>query len=251
MKIALLLEYDGTNFAGWQIQPGVRTVQHELETAFKTVFQQQIAVTASGRTDAGVHAHGMVAHVTLPETTMSVEKLTQAINGNSGNDVVIHSIREVSDDFHARYSTVDREYRYTIFKHRTALQRNFSWFIWEKLDLNSMKRAASHVIGEHDFTSYSKRSDDVDHYRCIVDTCEFEEFEEYMIFSIRANRFVRGMVRSLVGALAEVGKKRLREDQFIELLNVPTEENRAKYLAPAEGLTLSKIRYPKEFGLWE
>ena len=252
MKIALLIEYDGTDFAGWQIQPGVRTVQQELETAFKIVFQEQIAVTASGRTDAGVHALGMVAHATLPESSsIGLEKLTQAINGNSGRDVVIHSIKKVTEDFHARYSTLDREYQYTIFKHRTALHRNFSWFVWETLDLTSMKRAAFHVIGDHDFTSYSKRSDDVDHYRSIVDTCEFEEFEEKIILTIRANRFVRGMVRSLIGALVEVGRGKLSEERFVELLNTPTEENRAKYLAPAEGLTIWKIRYPKKFGLWE
>lgn len=252
MKIAFLIEYDGTDFAGWQIQPGVRTVQQELEFAFKTVFQVHIPVTASGRTDAGVHAFGMVAHATLPESSlMGLEKLTQAINGNSGNDVVIRGMREVPEDFHARFQALDREYRYTIFKHRTALSRNFSWFVWETLDITSMKRVAFHCIGDHDFTSYSKRSDDVDHYRSIVDICEFEEFDDKIMFTIRANRFVRGMVRSLIGALVEVGKGKLKKEKFIELLNTPIEENRAKYLAPAEGLVLWKVRYPMEFGLWE
>ena len=252
MKIALLIEYDGTDFAGWQIQPGVRTVQQEIESALKIIFQEHVPIHASGRTDAGVHALGMVAHTTLPETSsIGLEKLTQAINGNSGNDVVIRFIKEVPDDFHARYATLDREYRYTIFKRRTALNRNFSWFVWEDLDMTSMKRAAFQVIGDHDFTSYSKRSEDVEHYRSIVDTCEFEELDDRIIFTIRANRFVRGMVRSLIGALVEVGKGKLSEDRFIELLNTPTEENRAKYLAPAEGLVLWKIRYPEKYGLWE
>lgn len=252
MKIALLIEYDGTDFAGWQIQPGVRTVQQEIENAFSLVLQEKIPITASGRTDSGVHALGLVAHTTMDDAmTMRLDKLAEALNGNTGRDVVIRSIRKVTDDFHARYSAVDREYRYTIFKRRTALYRNSSWFVWEKLDMASMKRAAFHVVGEHDFTSYSKRSDDVDHYRSIVDTCELEELDQSMIFTIRANRFVRGMVRSLVGALVEVGKGKLNEKRFIELLDNPTEENRAKYLAPAEGLTLWKIRYPKEYGLWE
>ena len=252
MKIALLIEYDGTDFAGWQVQPGVRTVQQEIENALKLVLQEQVAITASGRTDAGVHALGMVAHATPPDSSsIGLEKLTQAINGNSGSDVVIRAIKDVPDDFHARFSTLDREYRYTIFKRRTALYRDYSWYVWENLDLTSMKRAAFHVIGDHDFTSYSKRSEDVDHYRSIVDTCEFEELDDRIIFIIRANRFVRGMVRSLIGALVEVGKGKLSEERFVELLNSPTEENRAKYLAPAEGLVLWKIRYPKEYGLWE
>lgn len=252
MKIAFLIEYDGTGFAGWQIQPGVRTVQQEIEEALKLIFQERVAVTASGRTDAGVHALGMVAHATLPETTaIGLDKLKEAINGNSGRDVVIRSIRQVPDDFHARYSTLDREYRYQIFKRKTALYRNFSWFVWDDLVIEAMIRAASALIGNHDFTSFSKRSEDVEHYRSIINLFEFTESEESLVFSIRANRFVRGMVRSLVGALVEVGRGKLSEEKFTELLHGPTEENRAKYLAPAEGLTLWKIRYPEEFKLWE
>lgn len=252
MKIALLIEYDGTDFAGWQIQPGVRTVQQEIEDALKLILQEKVSVTASGRTDAGVHGLGMVAHATLPENSViSLEKLTEAINGNSGRDVVIRSIRGVSDDFHARFSTLDREYRYQIFKRKTALFRNFSWFVWDDLDLEAMNRSASTLLGNHDFTSFSKRSEDVEHYRSIIDTSEFESSGDTLIFTIRANRFVRGMVRSLAGALVEVGRGKLSEERFAELLDTPTEEQRAKYLAPAEGLTLWKIRYPKEFGLWE
>lgn len=252
MKIALLVEYDGTDFAGWQIQPGVRTVQQEIEDALKLIFQVKVAVTASGRTDAGVHGIGMVAHATLPENSLiALDKLTEAINGNSGRDIVIRSIREVPEDFHARFSTLDREYRYRIFKRKTALYRNFSWFVWDDLDLVAMNRAASVLIGNHDFTSFSKRSDDVEHYRSIVDTSEFVKSDEEIVYTIRANRFVRGMVRSVVGALVEVGSGKLSEERFAELLNKPTEEQRAKYLAPAEGLTIWKIRYPKEFGLWE
>jgi tRNA pseudouridine38-40 synthase len=252
MKIALLIEYDGTDFAGWQVQPGVRTVQQDIENAFTVVLQEKVPVSASGRTDAGVHARGMVAHVILPDNKIiGLDKLTEALNGNTGRDIVIRSIREVPDDFHARYSTLDREYRYTISKRRTALYRRNSWFVWEVLDIGSMSRSALALLGEHDFTSFSKRSDDVDHYRSIVEICEFEELEDSIIFTIRANRFVRGMVRSLIGAFVELGKGKLSEDRFIELLNTPTEESRAKYLAPAEGLTLWKIRYPKEYGLWE
>src|SRR5690348_7372004 len=106
MKIALLLEYDGTEFSGWQVQPGVRTVQLELESAFEKIFQAKIAVTASGRTDTGVHALGMVAHATIPEKrNLPLGKLTEALNAESGFDLVIREIREVPDHFHARYKT--------------------------------------------------------------------------------------------------------------------------------------------------
>jgi len=251
MKIALLIEYDGTDFAGWQVQPNARTVQQELETAFERVLQQRVAITASGRTDSGVHGLGMVAHATLPEINFGLEKLTEALNAESGYDVVVRSIKAVSDDFHARYSTLNREYRYTIFRRRTALYRNFSWHVRGDLNTDVMRRCAKLLIGEHDFTSFSKQTDDVEHYRCIVDDCTFEVSGDSLIFMIRANRFVRGMVRSLIGALVEVGKGKFPEEKFKDLLAHPIEEDRARHLAPAQGLTLWKIRYPKEFGLWE
>jgi tRNA pseudouridine38-40 synthase len=251
MKIALLIEYDGTDFAGWQVQPGVRTVQREIESAFEKVLQRRVAITASGRTDSGVHALGMVAHATLPDISFGLEKLTEALNAQSGYDVIIQSIREVCDDFHARYSTLDREYRYTIFRRRTSLYRNFSWYVRGDLNIDAMKRCAALLIGEHDFTSFSKQSDDVEHYRCIVDACSFDEYGDSIVFMIRANRFVRGMVRSLIGALVEAGKEKFAEAKFKDLLDNPIEEDRARHLAPANGLMLWRIRYPQEYGLWE
>jgi tRNA pseudouridine38-40 synthase len=252
LKIALLIEYDGTDFAGWQVQPGVRTVQQEIEKAFEKILQKKISITASGRTDAGVHALGMVAHATLTDNfSMTFKKLAEALNAETGYDIVIKDIRLVPDDFNARHKTTDREYRYTIIRRRTALYRNFSWYVHNDLNLDAMKRCASLLIGTHDFTSFSKQTEDVEHYRCIIDSAVFSRSDENLIFTIRANRFVRGMVRSLIGALVAVGSGRLEETRFNELLNSPTEKDRAKYLAPAQGLVLWKIRYPEEYGLWE
>ena len=252
MKIALLIEYDGSDFAGWQVQPGVRTVQQELESAFEKVLQQRVAISASGRTDSGVHALGMVAHATLPEhVSIALKKLTEALNAETGFDVIVRDIRKVPDDFNARHKTLDREYRYTIFRRRTALYRNFSWYLHGDLDMQSMKTCASMLVGAHDFTSFSKQTDDVEHYRCIVDISAFEEFDDRLIYTIRANRFVRGMVRAIIGALVEVGKGKITVSNFKELLDHPVEEARAKHIAPAKGLMLWKIRYPAEYWLWE
>ena len=252
MKIALLIEYDGTGFAGWQVQPNACTVQQELESAFEKVLQQRVPISASGRTDSGVHALGMVAHATLPENfSIGLKKLTEALNAETGFDVVVRDIRKVPDDFNARHKTLDREYRYTIFRRRTALYRNFSWYLHGDLDLATMKNCAELLIGAHDFTSFSKQTDDVEHYRCIVDISAFEEFDDRLVFTIRANRFVRGMVRAIIGALVEVGTGKLTEARFKELLDHPVELERAKHIAPAKGLMLWKIRYPAEYGLWE
>src|SRR5579864_4196525 len=151
MKIALLIEYDGTDFAGWQVQPGVRTVQQELENAFERVLQKRIPLTAAGRTDAGVHALGMTAHAEVPDTlTMSMEKFTDAINATSARDIVVHSIKKTDADFHARYSALDREYRYTIFRRRTALQRNYSYYVRGDLHIATMQNISAQLLGEHD-----------------------------------------------------------------------------------------------------
>ena len=252
MKVALLVEYDGTDFAGWQVQPGQRTVQGELQAAFNSIIQSTIPVHGSGRTDAGVHARGIVAHVELPSSfAMSLEKLCEALNATSGRDVTVRDIRQVPDSFHARFSALNREYTYTIVKRLTSLERRTSWYVWADLDTESMRRCTLAIIGEHDFTSFSKRSDDVDHYRCIVDISDIEEVEERLYIKIRANRFVRGMVRSLVGAFVDVGKGKLSHQRFVELLHEPKEIDRAKYLVPAEGLLFCKVLYPREFGLWE
>ncbi|MFI5264638.1 MAG: tRNA pseudouridine synthase A, partial [Candidatus Kapaibacterium sp.] len=160
-------------------------------------------------------------------------------------------IREVAPDFHARYSACDREYRYTIFRRRTALCRNYSWYVRGELHIGAMEHIAGHLIGEHDFTSFSKRSEDVEHYRCTIDHCDVLPEEDKVVIVIRANRFVRGMVRAIVGGLVEVGRGKMIEERFLQLLHNPTEEDRAKYLAPAEGLVFWKVRYPEHFGLWE
>jgi len=227
-------------------------VQQELETAFVRVLQKRIAITSAGRTDSGVHALGMVAHSELPDSfTMTLEKLNDAINATSGHDIVVRSIKEVASDFSARHSALDREYHYTITGRRTSLTRNFSWYVRNDLDLVLMKNTAMHLLGEHDFTSFSKRSDDVEHYRCMINKCEINEEGDNIIIMVRANRFVRGMVRAIVGGLVEVGKGRISEEHFFHLLDNPTEEDRAKYLAPAQGLVFWKVRYPRKFGLWE
>jgi tRNA pseudouridine38-40 synthase len=249
IKIALLIEYDGTNFAGWQTQASIRTVQAELEIAFSQIFGEQLVVNGAGRTDTGVHARGMVAHVEVPETA-DLYKLIPAINGTTGRDVVIREIRNVPQNFHARHSASSREYAYTIDSQRTALERHISWSMQYQVDKVLMQSAAGLLIGEHDFTSFSKCSLDVKHYRCIVERSEWEEHGTKFVLWLRANRFVRGMVRGLVGAMVEVGRGRSSLDEFRDRLEQPDEFARASNLAPAKGLVLERVRYPEIYQLW-
>jgi tRNA pseudouridine38-40 synthase len=255
LKLALLIEYDGTAFAGWQTQgdhPLGRSVQAEIEKAFHKLFARTITVRGAGRTDAGVHARGMVAHVEFPDDiAMGIPKLIMALNATTPKDIAILDISPVAEDFHARHSAIARQYHYTIKQDRTAMNRNFVWAIRRDVDLVKLEQSAALLIGEHDFTSFSKRTSDVKHYRCIVEEAKWEMDGKYLYFTIRANRFVRGMVRALVGAMVQVGQSALPVEEFERLLHTPQELWRAKYIAPAHGLVLEGIEYPELFGLWK
>ena len=249
VKVALLIEYDGTEFSGWQVQENGRSVQGELERACKQLFGEDIPVHGAGRTDAGVHARGMVAHSELPDM-MTIRKLTMAINATTPKDIAVRDVRLVPDDFHARHSASSRTYRYTIKHERTALDRNFVWAIHRSVDRTIIERITAELIGEHDFTSFSKRTNDVDHYRCIVQHASWDFRGTTFALTLRANRFVRGMVRALVGAIVQTGQGVLSEEGFKSLLHSPREVARAKYLAPPHGLVLEAVEYPERFGLW-
>jgi tRNA pseudouridine38-40 synthase len=255
LKLALLIEYDGTKFAGWQTQgdhPLGRSVQGEIEKAFHKLFARTITVYGAGRTDAGVHARGMVAHGEFPDDIIiPLSKFILALNGTTPKDIAILDIRPVAGDFHARHSAISRQYRYTIKRERTAIDRNFVWAIRRDLDFVKLEQCAALLIGEHDFTSFSKRTSDVKHYRCIVQESYWESIGNNFVFTIRANRFVRGMVRALVGAMAQVGQSAITGEAFEMLLRSPQELWRAKYISPAHGLVLEGIEYPERFELWE
>ena len=256
MKLALLIEYDGKEFSGWQIQENGRSVQGEIEGSFQKLFQRRVVVHGAGRTDTGVHASGMVAHVEFDESdeiklaAMPLPKLLLALNSTTGYDVVIKEIRRVADDFHARHSALSRQYRYAILQERTALMRNLVWAIRRPIDQDAMREVTAMLVGEHDFTSFSKRTNDVDHYRCIVEQALWDFHGTTFALTLRANRFVRGMVRALTGAIIQVGQGDMSVSEFQGLLLSPQEVARAKYLAPAHGLVLEHVRYPDRFELW-
>ncbi|HYM19831.1 MAG TPA: tRNA pseudouridine(38-40) synthase TruA [Candidatus Kapabacteria bacterium] len=251
MKLALLAEYDGTEFSGWQVQPNQRTVQGEIETAVQRLTGQIVTVIGSGRTDAGVHAKAMVAHTEVDlNDSLPLWKVIEALNALTGEDIVIKDVREVSSDFHSRFSAHERTYRYQISRSRIALERNYFWQVPYELDIEAMQHTFAALLGEHDFTSFSKLSDDVDHYRCIITNTEMIESEETITMWLSANRFVRGMVRALVGGIVEVGRGRLGQDEYARLLNDPQELDRARFICPAQGLTFWKVIYPEKFGLW-
>lgn len=249
MRLALLIEYDGADFSGWQVQHGERTVQGELEAAFRRITGRGIAIIGSGRTDTGVHAEGMVAHADL-DADVPLPRLIEGVNATSGHDVAVKDIRAVPQEFHARFSALARRYRYDIIRNRTALHRKYALEVRSPLDTAAMQEAASIILGEHDFTSFSKRSEDVEHYRCNVIRSEWIQHDDFLRYHLAANRFVRGMVRATTGLLLEVGKGNMTIARFEHLLASAEELDRAKFLVEPHGLYLEKVVYPEEFGLW-
>tara|TARA_R110000868_G_scaffold378658_3_gene644148 strand:- start:476 stop:1213 length:738 start_codon:yes stop_codon:yes gene_type:complete len=242
-RFKLTIEFDGTNFSGWQIQPNSRTVEEELEKAFSKILQQPIDLIGQGRTDAGVHAKGQVAHVDLPDT-ISPEKLLFGVNGMIGKEIHIHEIEEVDSEFHARFDAQYREYEYTILKNTSPLREQTSWFPHHSIDIQKVKECCALLKGEFDFSGFSKFNEDNYTTLCTILLSEIEDRSEEIVFRISANRFLRNMVRRLVGTMVEVGKGKMTISEFKEILENPASEIRT-FTAPAKGLILAKIFYEK------
>lgn len=242
-RYKLLIEFDGTDFSGWQIQPDALTVEEEIEKAFSTILQKPIDILGQGRTDAGVHAKGQVAHVDLPEG-INTQKLLFGVNGMIGNHIQIYSIEEVYSEFHSRFDAVFREYEYTLLLNPSPLKNRTCWWPNGMLDISKMKECSTFLTGEFDFKGFSKYNEENYTTLCTIMLSEWEERENEYIYRIRANRFLRNMVRRLVGTMVEVGKGKQEVLEFEEMLHKPTSNYRT-VTAPAKGLVLSKVFYEK------
>ncbi len=249
LNYKLLLQYDGTDFHGWQIQEGLRTVQGELASALALIDGRNVNVHGSGRTDAGVHAEGQVASVEI-QREITPQKLRSAINGNVGKDVRVLEAEVVPNDFHARYSALGKTYVYRIvngpvispFWLRYAHQEA------RKLDLDRMRSAAELFLGRHDWTAFSATQSDVeDRVRTITQVDLNERLDErshgpLIEIRVTADGFLRYMVRAIAGTLMAVGRKELDNESILEAI-ATGRRSLAATTAPACGLTLVSVRY--------
>lgn len=245
MQYRLIVEYDGTDFHGWQLQPAARTVQGELESAVERLFGAHQRVTAAGRTDAGVHAAGQVvcfhAARDLPPPVVR-----RALNALTGPDLAIRSVEQVGDDFDPRRHAASRRYVYRIWNRRetSPFWRRYSWLVPRDLDVEAMRRAAAQLIGEQDFTSFQGAGCDALHARRKVLRSEFSSDGPLLAYEIEATAFLRHMVRNIIGTLVEIGLGQ-REDDLGPLL-AARDRTRAGATAPAAGLCLVEVRYGRE-----
>ncbi|MCX6135638.1 MAG: tRNA pseudouridine(38-40) synthase TruA [Ignavibacteriales bacterium] len=238
----LCIEYDGTNYVGWQIQSNGTSVQSVLEGALQQILQLPISTVAAGRTDAGVHARGQVVSFKC-EKQIEPEMLTKSLNGVLPNDIVALTCERASEDFHARHSARSRMYRYYLSCLPTSIQRNFSWYVGGyKLDRKLLNDCAEIVLGEHDFTSFCKTVSTADHFLCTVHQSSWSETRSNLVYEIRANRFLHGMVRTIVGTMVEVARGHREFNSFREILASKDRAN-AGMAAPAKGLFLEEITY--------
>ena len=241
-NVKIILEYDGTDFVGWQSQTNGRSVQSVLEAAIGSIIGEQVNVTGAGRTDAGVHARGQVVNFSTG-SMMELSILHRAVNGKLPNDVVVRSVEEVPRSFSARYSAKERFYRYFISRRPVAIQRNYCWEVFYALDLKIMNEACRMVESAKDFQSFCKMETEVENYLCSVTNAEWKEESDAMIvFSIRANRFLHGMVRTLVGTMVDVGRGFITLAQFGEIIDAH-DRRKAGMAAPSKGLFLEEVQY--------
>ncbi len=239
--IKLTIEYDGTGYVGWQRQPNGRTVQNEIEQALFKITQVETGIVGAGRTDSGVHARGQAASFQT-SSQLSMNDLLRALNGNIPEDIVIHNAEVVADDFSARFSAVSREYRYFICSLPTAIERNFCWQCGYRMDIEKMKRTAQSIIGIHDFQSFCKSDSEVEHYRCEIFESNWTNEGSRLIYHVRANRFLQGMVRALVGTMVNVGRGYTEEKEFVSIIDARN-RSKAGQAAPAKGLFLERVTY--------
>lgn len=240
----IVIEYDGTNFHGWQIQPNRPTIQGEIEKALKIMTTRHVDVHGSGRTDAGVHALAQVATFSC-DTKIPAFAFKKGLNSLLPDGIAIHLCREVEEDFHARFSATGKTYEYNILNRqlRPVLGRQYVWHIWQKLDLDKMRKAAKYLIGEHDFKSFEAAGSPRVHTRRIVTDCNVLSHNgENIKIEISANGFLRYMVRNITGTLVQVG---LGKFEPVDIKKILDEKKRAAagMTAPAKGLFLKEVFY--------
>jgi tRNA pseudouridine38-40 synthase len=238
----LRISYDGTHYSGWQIQPEVTTVQGTLEKALQVLVRDFRSLIGCGRTDTGVHAREYFAHFDT-EHPLHPEFLYK-LNAILPRDIAVDMVEEVDNQAHARFSAIEREYKYFMHFRKIPFKNQYSVFHVHSLDLDRLNEASRHLIGEQDFTSFSKSNTQVKTNLCKVNTAYWETSDEGIVFTIAANRFLRNMVRAVVGTLLPIGEGVEQPDYLKEVIEAKDRSAAGKSAYP-QGLFLNRITYPE------
>lgn len=240
MRYFFRIEYDGSRFGGWQIQPNTVTIQQKLQEAFSTVLRTPVKITGAGRTDAGVHARAQGAHFDYNKE-IDPRTCTKSVNALLPSDIAVYNLCRVEDSFHARYSAFSRRYCYYFSSRKRPLFNKQVWIINCNIDWNRIEQNIRYLEGTHDFSSFRVSGYNNDNAVCTVNTVSFEQDNDNCIFTIEANRFIYKMVRSIVGTLIDIGREKCNSS----LDNILALKDRrfAGMTAPPNGLVLENVQY--------
>ncbi|MDZ7715643.1 MAG: tRNA pseudouridine(38-40) synthase TruA [Balneolaceae bacterium] len=240
-RYKILIEYDGTNYSGWQKQPNANTVEEEIEKGLAQILRQPIDIIGQGRTDAGVHAEGQVAHFDF-DKPLKKEKLLFGLLGVLPKDIAVWDMEEVPEEFHARFYGKTRQYRYQIITRPSPIHDRYAEMVLGDLDTDAMAKCAAMILGTHNFESFTYSSEEQPSTDCEVFVSEFQFDDPLIRYRIKANRFVRHMVRRLVGTMVQVGLGKRSVEHFADLLNNPSKD-KSGHGASAKGLILENVEY--------
>lgn len=238
------LAYNGSKYHGWQIQPGAATVQQALNRAFATLLRKPVEVVGAGRTDTGVHASFYVAHFDWVGELADTAQLVYKLNRLLGKEIAVYRIYPVCPEAHARFSAFSRTYKYYIDKQKDPFTCDYAWKVYPLPDVRRMNEACRVLLEYTDFTSFSKLHTDVANNHCTVAEAHWEDTGRQLVFTIRANRFLRNMVRAIVGTLVEVGQGRNDVAGFRRIIE-SKDRCRAGASVPGHALFLCDIAYPE------
>lgn len=242
MRFFIEISYQGVNYHGWQAQPNAISVQSEINKALSTILQQKIFVMGAGRTDSGVHAKQMFAHFDY-DVEFDIKNIVFKLNNFLPYDIVIHDIFMVRNDANCRFDAYSRTYKYHIIQQKNAFNKR-AYLFKQNLDLNSMNLAADYILGEQDFTSFSKVNTQTFTNNCNVMFANWKKVDNELIFTIKSNRFLRNMVRAIVGTLIDVGIGK-NDPSMIRKIIAAKDRSNSGASVPAHGLFLYKIEYPE------
>lgn len=239
------LAYNGCQYHGWQIQPGARTVQEDLNRALSTLLREEIQVVGAGRTDTGVHASFFVAHFDLGSELPDPAQTAYKLNRLLGKDIAIYDLYPVPQDMHARFSALSRTYKYYIDKKKNPFTYPYAWKVFPLPDIHRMNEACGILPEYTDFTSFSKLHTDVKTNNCTIQEARWEDTGDQLVFMIKANRFLRNMVRAIVGTMVDIGQGKLNSDDLRQIIESRNRCN-AGTSVPGHALFLCGIEYPPE-----
>ncbi|SHN03197.1 tRNA pseudouridine38-40 synthase [Cyclobacterium lianum] len=238
------LAYNGSNYHGWQVQANASSVQESIQVALSTLFRTGISIMGSGRTDTGVHARQQFAHFDIGEEVHKGEFLKR-LNGLLAGDIAVFDVLAVRSNAHARFDALWRRYEYHICFRKDPFQAGRAWHCYYDLDLAAMESAAALLLGKQDFECFSKTKTGVKGFDCEIKSAFWEQTSHGLIFHIKANRFLRGMVRAIVGTLVQVGRRQVDMAQFAAIIK-SKDRSKAGIAVPAQGLYLSEVHYPRQ-----